>query len=250
LLKTETFDNNYAEYMYIGMMSMLKILLSGSAEERKILEEALLRPLNEYKISFNIHNLSDPEKFRRSYLFNDDYNLIVICLDGSTKYIFKGCSGSPFLYIVTGIMSFPPAPEEIDEKLMRNRELASFFSPGEYTVTHHGCTRKIPYEDIDYIQSDNKKTIMHLTNGETETISKNIGKVASEINREYFAKSSPGLIVNTRNIYKIHNSGRDSRIIELKSGAEVQLKGIYFDKFRDAYSLSVSRVASLKVLDE
>lgn len=130
------------------MMFMLKILLSGSAEERKILEEALLRPLNEYKISFNIHNLSDPEKFKRSYLFNDDYHLIVMCLDGSTKYIFKGCCGSPLLYIITGIMSFPPTPEEIDEKLMRNRELASFFSPGEYTVTHHGCTRKISYEDI------------------------------------------------------------------------------------------------------
>ena len=229
---------------------MLKILLSGSAKEQKILEEALLQPLNEYNISFNIHHLSNPEKFKRSCLFNDDYNLIVMCLDGSTKYIFKGCSGSPLLYVVTGTMSFPPSPEEIDEKLMRNRELASFFSPGEYTVTHHNYTRKIPYEDIDYIQSDNKKTIMHLTNGETETISKNIGKVVSEINREYFAKSSTGLIVNTLNVYKIHNSARDYRIVELKSGAKVTLNSIYFNKFRDAYALSVSRVASLKVLDE
>jgi len=236
--------------MYIGMVFMLKILLSGNAEERKILEEVLLRSLNEYKISFNISNLSDPEKFKRSCLFNDDYNLIVMCLDGSTKYIFKGYSGSPLLYVVTGIMSFPPTAEEIDEKLIRNRELASFFSPGEYTVTHHGYTRKIPYENIDYIRSDNKKTVLHLSNGETETVSKNIGKVASEINREYFAKSSPGLIVNTRNIYRIHNSSRDYKIIELKSGAKVELNSIYFEKFRDAYSLSVSRLASLKVLDE
>ena len=48
LSKTETFDNNYAKFMYIGMMLMLKILLSGNAEERKILEEALILPLNEY----------------------------------------------------------------------------------------------------------------------------------------------------------------------------------------------------------
>ena len=48
LSKTETFDNNYAKFMYIGMMLMLKILLSGNAEERKILEEALILPFNEY----------------------------------------------------------------------------------------------------------------------------------------------------------------------------------------------------------
>ena len=48
LLKMESFDNNYAKFMYIGMMLMLKILLYGNAEERKILEEALILPLNEY----------------------------------------------------------------------------------------------------------------------------------------------------------------------------------------------------------
>lgn len=229
---------------------MLKILLSGSAEERKILKEALLQPLKEYEISFNIHNLSNPEKFKRSYLFNDDYNLIIMCLDGSTNYIFKGHSGTPLLYIVTGILSFPPTPEEIDERLMRNPELANFFSPGEYTVTHHDSTRKIPYEDIDYIQSNDKKTIMHLSNGETETISKNIGKVKAEINREYFEKCSMGVIVNTRNIYKIHSPGRNYRVIEFKSGAKAVLDRSYFDKFRKAYSRSVSKLASLKVLDE
>ena len=36
LLKTKTFDNNYAKFMYIGMMFMLNILLSGSSRERKI----------------------------------------------------------------------------------------------------------------------------------------------------------------------------------------------------------------------
>ncbi len=46
----------------------------------------------------------------------------------------------------------------------------------------------IPYNEIDYIQSDNKKTIMHLTNGDREVISKNIGKINDEINRKYFVK--------------------------------------------------------------
>ena len=31
LLKTETFDNNYAKFMYIGIILMLKILLYGNA---------------------------------------------------------------------------------------------------------------------------------------------------------------------------------------------------------------------------
>lgn len=232
------------------MMLVLKILLFGNAEERKILEEALLQPLKEYKITFDIHNLSNPQKFMKNYLFKNDYHLIVMCSDGNTKYIFKSRGDTPLIHVVTGIMSFPPTAEEIDDKLIRNPELASFFSPGEYTVTHRDCTRKIPYMDIDYIQRDNDKTIIHLTNGETETTSKNIGKVMLEINREYFAKSSPGLFVNTRNICKIHNSCQHYKTVELKSGARVELKSIYFDKFRDTYSLSVARLASLKVLDD
>ena len=51
------------------------------------------------------------------------------------------------------------------------------------------CTeRKIPYEEIDYIQRDNKKTIMHLTNRDREVISRGMGNVNDDINRKYFVK--------------------------------------------------------------
>ncbi len=133
---------------------------------------------------------------------------------------------------------------------MRNLELASFYSSVEYTVTHRGFTRKIPYKEIDYIQSDNKKTIMHLTNGDREVISKNIGKINDEINRKYFVKCCIGVIVNTRNIHKIHRSEKSSRVIEFKSGAKVLMTEGYFKKFAETYSMSVSRLADLKTLDD
>ncbi len=229
---------------------MLKILLYGSAEERKILEEALQKPLKENKISFDIHYLSNPQQLMKNYLLNSSYRLIMACLDDSTSYVIKGGSSMPGSYVVTGVLAFPPTPEEIDEKLMRNRELASFYSSGEYAVTHRGLTHKIPYEEIDYLQSDNKKTIMHLTNGDTEIIQKGIGKVNAEINRKYFAKCCIGVIVNTRNIRKIHRSEKNSRIIELKSGAKVVMTEGYFKKFAEAYSMSVSKLADLKTLDD
>ncbi len=169
---------------------MLKILLYGSAQE-----------------------------LMENYMFNKYYRLIVACLDGSTAYVIKGDGSKYGSYVVKGTMSFPPMPEEIDEKLMRNPKLAGFYSSGEYTVTHQGLTRKIPYEEIDYIQRDNKKTIMHLTNGEKEVISKGMGKVNDEINRKYFVKCCIGVIVNTRNIHKIHRSEKNSRVIEFKSGS-------------------------------
>ncbi|WP_313163534.1 LytTR family DNA-binding domain-containing protein [Sedimentibacter sp.] len=228
---------------------MLKILLYGSTQERKILEDALQKPLRGKNISFDIHYLSNPQQLMKNYLLNSSYRLIVACLDGSTSYVIKdGCM--PVSHVVTGTMSFPPTPEEIDEKLMRNPELASFYSHGEYTVTHRGLTHKIPYEEIDYLQSDNKKTIMHLTNGDTEIIQKGIGKVNAEINRKYFAKCCIGVIVNTRNIRKIHRLEKSSRIIELKSGAKVIMTEGYFKKFTDAYSMSVSKLADLKTLDD
>ncbi len=228
---------------------MLKILLYGSAEERKILEEALQMPLKKNNISFNIHYLSNPQQLMKNYLLNSSYRLIVACLDGITSYVIKGDSNT-VSHIITGIMSFPPTPDEIDEKLMRNQELASFYSSGEYIATHRGFTRKIPYEEIDYIRSDNKKTIIHLTNGDTEIISKNMGKVNDEINRRYFVKCCIGVIVNTRNIRKIHRSEKSSRIIELKSGARVIMTEGYFNKFAQAYSMSVSKLADLKALDD
>jgi len=133
---------------------------------------------------------------------------------------------------------------------MRNLELASFYSSVEYTVTHRGFTRKIPYKEIDYIQSDNKKTIMYLTNGDREIISKNIGKINDNINRKYFVKCCIGVIVNTRNIHKIHRSEKNSRFIEFKSGAKVLMTEGYFKKFAETYSISVSRLADLKTLDD
>jgi len=232
------------------MVSMLKILLYGSAGERKILEEALQKSLKENKISFNIHYLSNSQQFMKKYLFNRDYRLIVACMDGSTSYIIKGDGSKAGSYVVTGTMSFPPTPEEIDDELMRNPELASFYSSGEYTVTHLGFTHKIPYEEIDYIQRDNKKTIMHLTNGDKEIISKGIGKVNTEINKKYFAQCCIGVIVNTRNVNKIHRYGNDSRVIEFKSGTKVLMTKGYFKKFTEAYSMSVSRLAGLRTLDD
>ncbi len=228
---------------------MLKILLYGSARERKILEEALQKPLKENKVSFNIQYLSNPQQLMKNYLLDSSYRIIVACLAGSTSYVIKG-DNKTVSNIITGIMDFPPTPEEIDEKLMRNRELASFYSSGEYTVTHRSFTRKIPYEEIDYIQSDNKKTIMHLTNGDTEIIQKGIRKVNAEIDRKYFAKCCIGVIVNTRNIHKIHRSEKNSRVIELKSGAKVVMTEGYFKKFAEAYSMSVSKLADLKTLDD
>jgi len=229
---------------------MLKILLYGSAQECKILEEALQPPLKENKISFSFRSLSNPQELMENYMFNRYCRLIVACLDGSTAYVIKGDGSKHDYYIAKGTMSFPPTPEEIDEELMRNPELASFYSSREYIVTHRGFTRKIPYMEMDYIQSDNKKTIIHLTNGDREVISKNIGKINDEINRKYFVKCCIGVIVNTRNIHKIHHSEKSSRFIEFKSGAKVLMTEVYFKKFAETYSMSVSRLADLKTLDD
>lgn len=227
----------------------MKILLYGSAEKRKISEEVLQKSLEENEISFSMHTLSNPQQLMKNYLLNSSYKLIVAYLDGSTAYIIK-CDNMPASYVIPGTMTFPPTLEEIDEKIIRNQELASFYSPGEYTITWRGFMRKIPYEEINYIQRDNKKTIIHLTNGDREIILKDIGKVNDEINRKYFVKCCIEVIVNTRNIYKIHRSGKGSRVIELKSGAKVIMTEGYFKKFTDAYSMSVSKLADIKILDD
>ncbi|NYB74315.1 LytTR family transcriptional regulator [Sedimentibacter hydroxybenzoicus DSM 7310] len=148
-------------------------------------------------------------------MLNRHYKLIVACMDGRTSYVIKGDINKPDSYIAKGTMSVPP--------------------------TH---------EEIDYIQRYNRKTMMFLTSGDKEIIPKGIEKVDNEINRKYFVKCCTGVIVNTRNIRKIHRSEEKSRIIELKSGAKVIMTKVYFDNFLKAYSMSVSRLANLKTLED
>lgn len=105
---------------------MLKILLYGNAEERKTIKEALTKQLEENNISFEFHGISDLDEYVKNYMFNSDYPLKVIRLDGHTKYTIEK-AGSP-TFGVLGSLSFPPTSEEIDKKFIRNDVLAGFFS--------------------------------------------------------------------------------------------------------------------------
>ncbi len=229
---------------------MLKIALYGRLKDQKIIRDALTSPLMENNISFEFHDASNSPEFIKSYLFDNDFKLFIACIDNMTSYIIRSYSDANDSHLIFGSMSFPPTPDEIKEKLLKNHDLSGTCPHGEYIIK---TKLKIRHEDIEYINAENGKTIIHLKNGDTETVSKRMSNVANELNGKHFVRCSNGYMVNVFNVRKIHKVSKDTSKIELVSGAEIPLARSYTNVFFEAYSLSIpefDRLARLKMLDE
>lgn len=232
---------------------MLKIALYGRLKDQKIIRDILTSPLMENNISFEFYDASNSPEFIKKYLFDNDFRLFIACLDNKTSYIIRSYSDANDSHLIFGSMSFPPTPDEINEELLKNHDLSGTCPHGEYIIKKSNTKLKILHEDIEYINAENGKTIIHFKSGDTETVSKRMSNVANELNRKYFVKCSNGFMVNVFNVRKIHKVSKDTSKIELVSGAEIPLAKSYTNMFFEAYSLSVpefDRLARLKMLDE
>lgn len=232
---------------------MLKIALYGRLIDQKIIRDALTSPLMENNISFEFHDASNSSKFIKNYLFNNGFRLFIACINNETSYIIRGYSDPHSSHLIFGSMSFPPTLDEINEKLLKNHDLSSTCPHREYIIKKNNTELKILHEDIEYISTENDKTVIHLKNGDTETVSKRIGNVGKELNGKYFVRCHKGYMVNVFNVHKIHKINKGTSKIELVSGATIPLARANTNVFFEAYSMSVpgiNRLARLKMLDE
>ncbi len=232
---------------------MLKIALYGRLTDQKIIRDALTSPLMENDISFEFHDASNSPEFIKNYLFDDSFRLYIACINNETSYIIRSYSDRHSSHLIFGSMSFPPTSDEINEKLLKNHELSGTCPHREYIIKKHNNELKILHENIEYISTENDKTVIHLKNGDTETVSKRMGKVGKELNGKYFVRCCNGYMVNVFNVHKIHKVNKDTSKIELVSGAMIPLTRASTNVFFEAYSMSVPEInglAGLKMLDE
>ncbi len=232
---------------------MLKIALYGKLTDQKIIRKALTSPLMENNISFEFYNASNSPKFIKDYLFDSDFKLYIACINNETSYIIRSYSDTNNSHLIFGSMSFPPTLDEINEELIKNHDLSGICPHGEYTLKKYNTELKILHEDIEYINAENGKTIIHLKNGGTETIPKRMSSIIKELNRKYFVRCANGYMVNVFNVHKIHRVNKETSEIEMLSGTKIPLSRSYTNVFFEAYSLSVpeiNRLARLKMLDE
>jgi hypothetical protein len=232
---------------------MLKTAIFGSPKDQEAIKNTLIPFFEGNNISFEFHDASNSIKFMNTYLFNNTFKIIITCLRDKTSYIIKSYGNHNVSRFIFGSMSFPPTLEEINKNLFKNHDLSSTCPYKEYIIKKHNKSRKILHEDIEYLQAEKNKTIIHLKNGDTETISKHMGKVANELNINYFVKCCSGYMVNIYNMNKIYKVSKYSYKLELKSGEKIPVSYKNIDEFYKILSLSSSKnntFNSITVLDE
>lgn len=216
---------------------MFKIVLYGSSSDRTQMEHALSEAFKEKNLSFKIYSASNSLKFLVDYLYNNDYQIFVTCIDGQASYIIKTYNNLDIqlCHFVSGSISFPLTLDEIHEKIIKNIELSKLCPYGVYIAKNYNTIHKILHEDIEFIHREKTKSVFYLKNGDTITSSKNIGKIADELNRNYFVKCCKGYLVNIFNIYKVNTK---CNCIELHSGKTIPMSKTNFKNFIKSYSFT------------
>lgn len=223
---------------YIKGDFMLKIVLHCSNKEYKEIEPVLSEYLTNKNIAFEIYHVGSATKFLSDYLYQKDFQLLLVCKNSSLSYMLKTYYNfdKSYMHMVSGILELPLNFDSIDKELFNNIESTYCCPYGIYNVSNRKVFRKILHEDIEYIQRLNDKSVIFLRDGETEEINKSINKIKTELNEKYFIKCCKGYIVNIFNIEKVN---KDTHTIELKSGIKIPLTRKNFQEFLKSYIFSV-----------
>lgn len=213
---------------------MLKTALYCNAQEREEIEPVLSAYLTEKNMTYEICYVGSASKFISNYFFQKDFQMLLVCKNNSLSYIIKIYHNfdKNIMHMVSGILELPLTYDSIEKELFSNIESSYRCPYGIYDVNSRKIYRRILHEDIEYIQRVKNKSIIHLRNGETEEIYKNLNRILNEIDEKYFIKCCKGYIVNIFNINKVH---KDTHLIELKSGNKIPLTKRNFQGFLKGY---------------
>lgn len=108
--------------------------------------------------------------------------------------------------------------EQLNEILFSNN--GQDCPPDIYKINNRKTLRLIPHEDIEYFDWNKDKSLVHLTNNETEEIFQSTKEIKKELPGDYFAECARGYIVNLFNIKRIDKTNQE---ITLKSSKTIPL---------------------------
>jgi len=215
-------------------MSMLIVVLYGSTGERRQMKGVLSRYFNENNIPFKLRQASSSAQFMNDYLFNHKIHLFMICIGGEITCILKSYNDFNLhtSRYTTDTVKFPLTYDDVGDKIGKKLKLSYFYNwkgketrlslicpYGTYTLKNRKGVRKILHEEIEYIHREEKgKSVIHLSNGETETTYKSLNQLERELDRKYFVKCNKKYLINFLNIYMV-NDNWDG--VYMKSGIEI-----------------------------
>ena len=74
-----------------------------------------------------------------------------------------------------------------------------------YVIEKKSNVEKIFYDDIYYMEKDDRYTVIHCRNGQKKRVRKAISEVYEELATEEFIRLSKGFIVNLRHVMSMQN---------------------------------------------
>ncbi len=220
-----------------------KIALLGDAEKRGQMEAVLSKCLKAHDIPFEIHHVSDSQKFIHEFLFNNDFRLFMESSRGTITYMLKiytnfdrQCSRH-----VAGTLKPPLTQNKFIKHMLEVIKSSNVCPYGMYAAKNTKMSRLIPHEDIQFIYKEKYKSMIYLSNGEYVEEVTTHAKVLKELDTSYFFKCHQSYIVNFFNIEEISD---DYKFILMKSGDIIPMSRLGFKQLVKAISLSIAGVNS------
>lgn len=110
------------------------------------------------------------------------------------------------------------------DRLLRNYENVK-----TYQIKKRNVIIKVPYSDIEYIESNNSKCILRHTDGTKYTIYKKLNDIEEELNNKTFLRCHQSYLVNMNKIDSVDTD------FTMKSGDVVPIRTRNFNEIRNEY---------------
>jgi LytTr DNA-binding domain-containing protein len=219
---------------------MLNIGILSDPEEIMKIKAPIISYLKEYDVKANVEYVESYDMLFESFFPKEYKYNVVIVLENNKFMYMKRISidyDKNISEIVSGLLEFPLDKEKLDKIIFSSDKLNC--PHGFYKINNKKTIRIVPYKDIDYFYSADKKRTLFLTNGEVEEIFQSNNMIKKQLTEDYFINCARGYIVNLFNIKKIF---KDNNEILLKSGKRIPISR---KKFQHVFRIYIRTMSGI-----
>jgi LytTr DNA-binding domain-containing protein len=201
---------------------MIKIgIYSNNSTQKKDIKKLMTKYFNDLNIKAEIEYIRTKSiALKHISAKFISLNIVLICDGDIITYIKKSSVGiaNNLSYMAIGWIGYPLSNENIDAIIFNE---CNYNCPlGMYQLNTRKVARTISYQDVEYFQWTNKKTIINLVDSEVEETNESIKSIKGKLVEEFFVDCVKGHIINFYNIKKID---RINYILIMKSGNKIKI---------------------------
>ncbi len=201
---------------------MIKIgIYSNDSAQRKDIKKLMLKYFDDFNVEAEISYIRTKSKVLKSITDKfTEFNIMIVCDEDKIIYFKRNgiISAKDYGIQTIGWLDSSIDHEKIDKILLNENNHNC--PHGLYLLNTKKVIRAISYEEIEFFQRLNNKTIIYLTDGEDEYINESLKSIKDKLSEDFFADCVKSHIVNFYNVKKID---RVNHVFIMKSGREIPI---------------------------